>query len=47
MFEGNLVEGQLEIGQASAYISEIKPVAAVMEEMITEYKARLAADYSF
>lgn len=46
IFEGDLEEGQLEIGQASAYIHEIKPVADVMKELISEYKERVAADYS-
>lgn len=46
IFEGDLEEGQLEIGQASAYIHEIKPVADVMKEIISEYKECVAADYS-
>lgn len=38
MFEGNLDEGELEIGQVSALIREIKPAKAIIEEIITEYK---------
>ncbi len=46
IFEGNLEEGQLEIGQASAYIAEIKPVAEVMQEILVEYRECAAKDYS-
>ena len=38
MFEGDLDEGELEIGQISAEITEIKPVAGIMSEIIEEYK---------
>lgn len=37
MFEGDLSEGELEIGQVAALIHEIKPAAAIVEEMITEF----------
>jgi enoyl-[acyl-carrier protein] reductase II len=37
MFEGDLSEGELEIGQISARIRAIKPAAAVVEEIITEF----------
>jgi len=37
MFEGDMEEGELEIGQVSALIHEIKPAAAVVEEMMNEY----------
>lgn len=37
MFEGNLSEGELEIGQVSALITEIKPAALVVKEMINEF----------
>lgn len=40
MFEGDMEEGELEIGQVSALIHEIKPAAAVVEEMIAEYKMK-------
>jgi len=42
MFEGDLVEGELEIGQISGLIREIKPAAEVVAEIITEYKQALA-----
>ncbi len=37
MFEGNLEEGELEIGQVSALIHEIKPAAEVLQEIVAEY----------
>jgi enoyl-[acyl-carrier protein] reductase II len=37
MFEGDLVEGELEIGQIAGLINEIKPAAEIVEEIITEY----------
>ena len=39
MFEGDLDEGELEIGQVSAVIKEIKPAAEVLKEIIEEFKA--------
>lgn len=43
MFEGDLVEGELEIGQVSALISEILPVEKVFENLLKEFNA---ADFS-
>lgn len=37
MFEGNLEEGELEIGQVSAIINTIKPAAAIVKEIWEEY----------
>jgi enoyl-[acyl-carrier protein] reductase II len=37
MFEGNLYEGELEIGQVSALISEIKPAAQIINEILEEF----------
>ncbi|HCW65481.1 MULTISPECIES: NAD(P)H-dependent flavin oxidoreductase [Leeuwenhoekiella] len=39
MFEGDLEEGELEIGQIAGLIHEIKPAAEVVAEIITEFKA--------
>lgn len=39
MFEGDLKEGELEIGQVSALIHEIKPAGDIVAEMITDYNA--------
>ena len=38
MFEGDLDEGELEVGQVSALIKEIKPAAEILNEIISEYK---------
>lgn len=37
MFEGDLDEGELEIGQISGAITEIKPAAEIVKEMMKEY----------
>ncbi len=37
MFEGDLIEGELEIGQIAGLIHKILPAAEIMEEMITDY----------
>ncbi|HNS16319.1 MAG TPA: nitronate monooxygenase [Bacteroidales bacterium] len=37
MFEGDTEEGELEIGQASAQIDQIKPAGAIVEEIIREF----------
>jgi enoyl-[acyl-carrier protein] reductase II len=37
MFEGDLVEGELEIGQVSSIINEVLPVKTIMENLIQEY----------
>ncbi|MDE5417870.1 nitronate monooxygenase [Labilibaculum sp. DW002] len=41
MFEGDLEEGELEIGQVSALISKIQPVSEIFNEINTEYKEAL------
>lgn len=41
MFEGDLEEGELEIGQVSSIIHEIKPAKEIVEEIIQEYKMAL------
>ena len=38
MFEGAMEEGELEIGQVSALIHELKPAAAVVEEIWQEFQ---------
>ncbi|MBY0543237.1 MAG: nitronate monooxygenase [Sphingobacteriaceae bacterium] len=37
MFEGNMDEGELEIGQVSAMLNEIKPAAQILTEIWTEF----------
>lgn len=39
MFEGDLEEGELEIGQIAGLIHEILPVEQIVQEMITDFKA--------
>lgn len=39
MFEGDMEEGELEIGQVSALIREVKPAAQIVSEMIFEFNA--------
>ena len=38
MFEGDLEEGELEIGQISGLIHEIKPAAEIVKEIIEEFE---------
>lgn len=38
MFEGDMDEGELEIGQIAGLIHEIKPAAEIISEMIFEFK---------
>lgn len=37
MFEGDLLDGELEIGQVSALIKEVKPAKEIIEEIISEF----------
>ena len=41
MFEGNLDEGELEIGQVSALVKEIKPAADILKEIWTGFQNAL------
>jgi enoyl-[acyl-carrier protein] reductase II len=49
MFEGDLEEGELEIGQVSASISDIKPASEIVNEIYFEFQAvvRSFLDYRF
>lgn len=38
MFEGDLIEGELEIGQIAGLIHDIKPVSKIVEDMMAEYE---------
>lgn len=38
MFEGDLVEGELEIGQVSGLIDKVLPVATIFEEVLAEFE---------
>lgn len=39
MFEGDMEEGELEIGQVSSLINDIKPAAEIVKEIINEFNA--------
>jgi len=43
MFEGDIDEGELEIGQASAFIHQIKPAGEIVREMMDEYRQTLGS----
>ncbi|TAF50754.1 MAG: nitronate monooxygenase [Sphingobacteriia bacterium] len=43
MFEGDMAQGELEIGQVAALIKNMTPAAEVVAEMILDYKAALAS----
>lgn len=47
MFEGNLEDGELEIGQIVGLINEIKSVTDVMTEIINDFKQSAATQYEF
>lgn len=47
MFEGDLDEGELEIGQIAGLINDIKPAAEVVKDMIAEFEAAKAEFQSF
>lgn len=38
MFEGDLIDGELEIGQIAGLIDDIKPAAHIIEDMILEFE---------
>lgn len=42
MFEGDLEEGELEIGQGSALISSILPAATIVREIFKEFEQAVA-----
>ena len=41
MFEGDLEDGELEIGQISGYLKNIKPAAEIIKEIVAEYNFAL------
>lgn len=41
MFEGNLKEGELEIGQVSSLINCIKPAGEIVQEIISEFESAM------
>lgn len=47
MFEGDLEDGELEIGQIAGLIHDIKPVAIIVEEMLAEFEEAKAQIKNF
>lgn len=49
MFEGDLINGELEIGQISGLINDIKPAAQIVRDVIKEYEEarKVAVDLRF
>jgi enoyl-[acyl-carrier protein] reductase II len=47
MFQGDMEEGELEIGQISGLIKEIKPASQIVKELVKEYKEALELVQSF
>ncbi|MCD8042036.1 MAG: nitronate monooxygenase [Tannerellaceae bacterium] len=45
IFEGDLAEGELEIGQVASLFREIEPVEKIMQEIITEYNSTVTGMY--
>lgn len=41
MFEGDLEQGELEIGQVGAALNDVLPAAAILERLMEEYRAAL------
>jgi enoyl-[acyl-carrier protein] reductase II len=46
MFEGDLEEGELEIGQISARLDRIETAAEIVQKMMAEYDV-IAKNHSF
>ena len=47
MFEGDMTEGELEIGQVSGFINNIKPAAEIVAELWDEFKATAENPFSY
>jgi enoyl-[acyl-carrier protein] reductase II len=41
MFEGDMIEGELEIGQAASLVESIKPAAEIVNEIVREFNQTL------
>lgn len=46
MFEGDLLEGELEIGQVSGLIHEIKPASEIVDEIVKDFRMAIEAQKS-
>lgn len=47
MFEGDLTEGELEIGQISGLINDIKPAGEIVDEMWQEFRKTVENPFQF
>ena len=47
MFEGDMEEGELEIGQVAALIHDIRPAGQILSQLVTEFEAAKAAVQRF
>ena len=47
MFEGDLDEGELEIGQIAGLIHDIKPVNQIVQEILLEFEQAKKEIHSF
>jgi enoyl-[acyl-carrier protein] reductase II len=47
MFEGDLIEGELEIGQVASMIKESRPVAELFSDLLKEYELAKSSLISF
>lgn len=47
MFEGDVTEGELEIGQVSSIITDIRPAAHIVADVWNEFQATAAAPFTF
>lgn len=43
MFEGDLKEGELEIGQVSSLLDDILPARSIVQNLLLEYTTQLDA----
>ncbi len=47
MFEGDLEQGELEVGQIAGLIDQIKPAAEIVNEIITEFRTAVNEQQAF
>ena len=47
MFEGDLIEGELEIGQIAGIFNEIKPAKEIILEILTEFNKAINEQQNF
>ena len=47
MFEGDLDEGELEIGQVAGLIHSVEPVAKIVSDLLSEFETKKKRIASF